>query len=56
MPSALFEAELIAHPDRAFFAAYEYDVTTDGSRFLVNRMISPPDASISIIVDWTPPQ
>ena len=55
-PTALFEAKLIAHPDRGFFAAFEYDVTNDGSRFLVNRMVSPPDASLSIIVDWTPPQ
>ena len=35
---------------------HEYDVNADGSRFLVNRMISPPDAGMSIIVDWIPPK
>lgn len=55
-PSALFEVRLVAHPDRGSFAEYEYDVTADGSRFLVNRLISPADGSLSIIVNWTPPQ
>jgi serine/threonine-protein kinase len=27
-----FEVKLIAHPDRASFAEYEYDVSADGSR------------------------
>ena len=43
-PAPLFEVpRLIAHPDRSNFAAYEYDVTADGSRFLINRMVSPPE-------------
>jgi len=45
---------LVAHPDRANFAAYEYDVSADGSRFLINRKISPPDPSLTVIVDWNP--
>jgi eukaryotic-like serine/threonine-protein kinase len=55
-PSALFETRLVAHPDRGNFAAYEYDVAADGSRFLVNRLISPPDNSMTVIVDWNPPR
>jgi hypothetical protein len=46
--------ELVVHPDRANFAAYEYDVTADGSRFLVNRLVSPPESSMAIIVNWSP--
>lgn len=53
-PAALFEVTLNAHPDRATFAGYEYDVNADGSRFLINRMVSPPQTSMSIIVDWNP--
>jgi hypothetical protein len=55
-PSPLFEANLIAHPDRLNFAAYEYDVNADGSRFLINRMLTPPDPNLTIIVDWHPPR
>ena len=54
-PAPLFEVpRLIAHPDRGNFAAYEYDVTADGSRFLINRMVSPPETSMTVIVDWNP--
>jgi Tol biopolymer transport system component len=55
-PEPLFEVKLVAHPDRANFAEYEYDVSADGSRFLVNRMVSPPETSMSVIVDWNPPR
>jgi Tol biopolymer transport system component/tRNA A-37 threonylcarbamoyl transferase component Bud32 len=53
-PVALFEVNLVAHPDRANFAAYEYDVTSDGSRFLVNRQVSQPEMNMTIIVNWSP--
>jgi eukaryotic-like serine/threonine-protein kinase len=55
-PAPLFEARLIASPDRGIFTSYEYDVNADGSRFLINRMVSPPDQSMKVIVDWTPPR
>jgi len=55
-PVPLFEVRLIAHPDRATFAAFEYDVNADGSRFLINGMISPPDPNMTVIVDWNPPR
>ncbi len=32
----------------------EYDVNADGSRFLVNRMVSAADPSMAIILDWNP--
>jgi Tol biopolymer transport system component len=53
-PAPLFEVRLIAHPDRGIFAGYEYDVAADGSRFLLNRMVSPPAASMTVIVGWNP--
>ena len=53
-PTPLFEARLIAHPDRGIFAGYEYDVAADGSRFLINRLVSPPEASMTVIVGWNP--
>jgi hypothetical protein len=56
-PAPLFEVPpLITHPDRLNFAAYEYDVNADGSRFLINRMVTPPDPNLTIIVDWHPPR
>ena len=53
-PAPLFEVRLIAHPDRMSFAHYEYDVNADGSRFLINRLVSAADTSMAIIVDWNP--
>jgi Tol biopolymer transport system component len=53
-PTSLFEVKLVAHPDRANFGAYEYDVNADGSRFLINRQVAEPVTSMTIIVDWTP--
>jgi hypothetical protein len=44
----------VAHHDRLNLAAYEYDVNADGSRFLINRMVSSPDASMTVIVEWNP--
>ena len=53
-PAPLVEVRLVAHPDRMSFAAYEYDVNADGSRFLINRLISPADVNMTVIVDWNP--
>jgi hypothetical protein len=53
-PAPLFEVKLIAHADRGSFGAYEYDVSADGSRFLVNRLVSAAETSMAIIVDWSP--
>ena len=44
----------MAHPDRGNFAAYEYDVSADGSRFLVNRQVAEPVTSLTIILNWNP--
>jgi serine/threonine protein kinase/Tol biopolymer transport system component len=54
-PVPLFETQLIAHPDRGNFAAFEYDVSADGKRFLINRLVSPPENSLQIIIDWATP-
>ena len=53
-PSQLFEVDLVSHPTRGFFDAFEYDVAADGLRFLVNRLVSPADTSMTIIVNWSP--
>jgi Tol biopolymer transport system component len=53
-PTPLFDVDLVSHPARGFFDAFEYDVTADGSRFLVNRLVSPSDTSLTIIVNWSP--
>ena len=55
-PTPLFGVRLSAHPDRNFFAAYEYDLDADGSRFLVNRMVTPPETSLAVVTGWTPPR
>jgi hypothetical protein len=53
-PTPLFEVRLSAHPERNGFAAYEYDVDADGSRFLVNRLVTPPETSLTVITGWNP--
>jgi Tol biopolymer transport system component len=53
-PTQLVDVELVAHPTRGFFDAFEYDVAADGSRFLVNRLVSPSDTNMTIIVNWSP--
>jgi serine/threonine protein kinase len=55
-PTPLFEIRLSAHPDRNLFAAYESDVDAAGSRFLVNRMVTPPETSLTVITGWPPPR
>jgi len=53
-PAPLFEVHLVAHPDRANFAGYEYDVSADGSRFLINRQIAESARNLTIVLNWTP--
>lgn len=53
-PVRLFRVTFPPHSDHGFLSAYEYDVSADGSRFLVNRVVSGPEANLSIIVDWIP--
>ena len=55
-PTPLFEVRLIVGPDSGIFTTYEYDVHADGSRFLINRIVSLPDESMTVIVDWNPPR
>ena len=55
-PAPLFEVRLIASPNSGIFTTYEYDVNADGSRFLINRLVSLPDESMTVIVDWNPPR
>jgi len=55
-PTPLFEVKLNTHPDRWMFAPYAYDVSADGSRFLINRLVSPAEESLSVIVSWSPPR
>lgn len=55
-PAPLFEVGLIPPPPAGIFTSYEYDVNADGSRFLINRMVSPPNQSMTVIVNWNPPR
>jgi Tol biopolymer transport system component len=52
----LFEVRVPSHPNRFQFDGYGYDVSKDGSRFLVNRLVSEPESSMSVIVNWRPPR
>jgi len=55
-PERLRAIDLAAHQDRANFAQYEYDVSADGSRFLINRQIAEPVSSMTIVLNWAPPR
>ena len=53
-PEPLFEVHLVAHPDRGNFAAYDYDVSAGGFRFLINRQIAELVTSMTIVLNWAP--
>jgi Tol biopolymer transport system component len=53
-PLPLFEIRVPAHPNRYQFSGYGYDVTPDGTRFLVNRLVSEPETDMTIITGWNP--
>ena len=54
-PKALFDPR-IARGVTASFAAFGYDVTADGKRFLVNSISTTPESSasppITVVVNW----
>jgi hypothetical protein len=52
MPQALFDVKLVTQPDPVIYANYEYDVASDGSRFIIDRQISVPVSTMDVIVNW----
>jgi hypothetical protein len=50
-PQPLFELP-VSNP--AFgFAQRSYDVTSDGQRFIVSRLVPQPPESITVVINWT---
>jgi hypothetical protein len=55
-PVALFESHLASPGSNVL---YEYDVTADGKRFLINATVSSGSASappLTVVVNWNAPQ
>jgi hypothetical protein len=46
-PRALFQTRIVA----PVYVLYQYDVTRDGSRFLVNSLR--PEVPLTLVSDWT---
>jgi len=55
-PQPLFDVDLVVgHPDRgSIFTEYEYGVSVDGTRFLLNRRMSDGPSNLSVILNWAP--
>jgi hypothetical protein len=54
LPTKLFEARLRTEGYKAFASGYSYDVSPDGSRFLLNQVVGDPDpANITVTTNWT---
>lgn len=50
----LFEAKLVQAADQLALAGYEYDVSANGSRFLLNRIVREAVSSMTVILNWNP--
>lgn len=52
----LFKTKALPIPLGAWGGAAQYDVSNDGSRFLINTIVIPPTPSnLYVIVNWNPP-
>lgn len=55
-PVTLFKTGTVPIPTGSWGGAGQYDVSKDGSRFLINSIITPPTRpSLYVIVNWKPP-
>ena len=54
-PTQLFEARLRTETYQAYGSGYSYDVLPDGSRFLLNVVVSdvPESATLTVTTNWT---
>ena len=55
-PVALFKTGTLPIDVNAWGGAAQYDVSNDGSRFLINTIVVPPALpNLYVIVNWKPP-
>jgi serine/threonine protein kinase len=55
-PVTLFKTGTVPIPTGSWGGAGQYDVSKDGSKFLINTIITPPTRpSLYVIVNWKPP-
>jgi serine/threonine protein kinase len=55
-PVTLFKTGTVPIPTASWGGAAQYDVSKDGSRFLINTIVTPPTLpSLYVIVNWKPP-
>jgi len=55
-PVALFKTGTLPIDVNAWGGAGQYDVSNDGSRFLINIIVVPPTPpNLYVIVNWKPP-
>jgi len=52
-PKSLFDVHLLPTGTGAPYAYYQYDVTRDGQRFLVNTPLSNATVPITVVLNWT---
>ncbi|MBI4479494.1 MAG: serine/threonine-protein kinase [Acidobacteria bacterium] len=52
-PKALFDVHLVPRDSSAPNAYYQYDVTRDGQRFLVNTPLENATVPITVVLNWT---
>jgi len=53
VPNALFDVHLLPTGTGAPYSYYQYDVTRDGQRFLVNTPLENATVPITVVLNWT---
>jgi hypothetical protein len=53
VPVALFDVHVGRFHSGVFAGMYQYDVTADGQRFLVNTLVEAHPPPITVVLNWT---
>jgi hypothetical protein len=52
IPEVRFEMKLVTNPNPITYGAYEYDVSKDGTKFIVNRVVGENVPTLDVITNW----
>ncbi|HEY2434356.1 MAG TPA: protein kinase [Vicinamibacterales bacterium] len=51
-PEIRFEMKLVTDPNPIIYGTYEYDVSRDGTKFIVNRVVGESVPTLDVITNW----
>ena len=47
-----FEMKLVTNPNPLVYGTYEYDVSKDGTKFIVDRLVGESVPTLDVITNW----